>query len=123
MIASGKFVATPMVDGLRCAGILEFGGLEAGPSKAPIEFLMRQVRSALPGLTWQSTVEWMGHRPAPIDSLPFIGEVRNTGVYTAFGHHHIGLTGGAKTGRLVADLITGERDDSRLQAFRPDRFV
>ena len=35
MIASGKFVATPMAQGVRCAGILEFGGLEADPSKAP----------------------------------------------------------------------------------------
>jgi D-amino-acid dehydrogenase len=123
MIATGKFVATPMRDGLRCAGILEFGGLDAGPSKAPIELLMRHVKRALPEMTYTDTVEWLGHRPAPVDSLPFIGQVRQTGVYTAFGHHHIGLTGGAKTGRLIADLITGDQDIARLAAFRPERFL
>lgn len=122
MIASGKFVATPMHDGMRCAGIVEFGGLHNGPSRKPIELLMRQITQLMPTLEYSDTVEWMGHRPAPTDSLPFIGQVRATGIYTAFGHQHIGLTGGAKTGRLVAELICGEQDGSRLSAFRPDRF-
>ena len=122
MIASGKFVATPMHDGMRCAGIVEFGGLEKGPSRKPIELLMRKMKELMPTLEYSDTVEWMGHRPAPTDSLPFIGQIRSSGVYTAFGHQHIGLTGGAKTGRLVAGLITGEQDEPSLAAFRPDRF-
>lgn len=122
MIASGKFVATPMADGLRCAGIVEFGGLEAGPSKAPIEFLMRKFKDTFPDVSYSETVEWLGHRPAPTDSLPFIGQVRSTGIYTGFGHQHIGLTGGAKTGRIIAGLISGEHDETGLESFRPDRF-
>ncbi len=122
MIASGKFVATPMHDGLRCAGVVELGGLDAGPSTEPIAFLRRQVKHVFPEMHSSNTVEWLGHRPAPADSLPFIGQIRNTGVYTAFGHHHIGLTGGAKTGRLVADLISGAADPVALDAFKPDRF-
>lgn len=123
MIASGKFVATPMYDGLRCAGVVELGGLDAGPSREPIDFLMRHVKRTFPDLQYTDTVEWLGHRPAPADSLPFIGQIERTGVYTAFGHHHIGLTGGAKTGRLVADLIAGEQSSDSLNAFRPDRFT
>jgi D-amino-acid dehydrogenase len=122
MIVSGKFVATPMHDGMRCAGIVELGGLQAGPSKAPIELLLRHVKRTFPNLTYSDTVEWLGHRPAPVDSLPFIGQIGSTGVFAAFGHHHIGLTGGAKTGRLVAALITGEQNPAQLHAFRPDRF-
>ncbi|MFK7891767.1 MAG: NAD(P)/FAD-dependent oxidoreductase [Granulosicoccus sp.] len=122
MITSGKFVATPMHDGMRCAGIVELGGLQAGPSKAPIELIMRRVKQTFPTLEYTDTVEWMGHRPAPADSLPFIGQIGSTGVYTAFGHHHIGLTGGPKTGRLLAELICGERDQDELEAFRPDRY-
>jgi len=122
MIASGKFVATPMHDGLRCAGVVEFGGLEAGPSDAPIKFLRRKFKESFPDVTFDSTVEWLGHRPAPADSLPFIGQIGSTGVYTGFGHQHIGLTGGAKTGRILAELISGERDEAELSAFKPDRF-
>ncbi|MFK7861157.1 MAG: NAD(P)/FAD-dependent oxidoreductase [Granulosicoccus sp.] len=122
MIASGKFVATPMHDGMRCAGIVELGGLDAGPSSEPIDLLMRHVKRTFPDLGYSEAVEWMGHRPAPADSLPFIGEIGTTGVYTAFGHHHIGLTGGPKTGRLIAELICRERTPEGLEAYRPDRF-
>ena len=122
MLASGKFVATPMEQGLRCAGILEFGGLEAGPSAAPFALLRRQVKQAFPQLTATSEIEWMGHRPAPSDSLPLIGQIGETGVFTAFGHHHIGLTGGPKTGRLIAGLITGGRVNTDLAPYHPQRF-
>ena len=123
MIASGKFVATPMAEGLRCAGIVEFGGLERGPSKAPFALLRRQTKAAFPDLTWEDEVEWQGHRPAPADSLPLIGEVATTGVFAGFGHHHIGLTAGPKTGRLLAQLILGQQPNLDLTAYAPKRFA
>lgn len=122
MIASGKFVATPMEQGLRCAGVVEFGGLDAGPSKAPLKLLRKQAAQAFPGLTATAEIEWLGHRPAPSDSLPLIGQVGQTGVFTAFGHHHIGLTGGPKTGRLVAGLIAGVPVNTDLAPYNPQRF-
>ncbi len=122
MLASGKFVATPMDQGLRCAGIVEFGGLDAGPSKAPFALLRRQAARAFPHLKATSEIEWLGHRPAPSDSLPLIGQVGETRVFTAFGHHHIGLTGGPKTGRLVAGLITGVPVNTDLAPYHPQRF-
>ena len=122
MIASGKFVATPMEQGLRCAGIVEFGGLDAGPSQAPLDLLRRHVARAFPGLSATNEIEWLGHRPAPSDSLPLIGEIGNSRVFAAFGHHHIGLTGGPKTGRLVAGLITGQQVNTDLAPYHPQRF-
>ncbi len=122
MIAAGKFVATPMEQGLRCAGVVEFGGLDAGPSKAPLDLLRRQAKQAFPHLAATNEIEWLGHRPAPSDSLPLIGQVGQTRVFTAFGHHHIGLTGGPKTGRLIAGLITGQPMNTDLTAYHPHRF-
>ncbi len=123
MVASGKFVATPMSEGVRCAGILEFGGLDAGPSKAPFALLRRQTKAAFPNMTWDDEIEWQGHRPAPSDSLPLIGEVRNSRIFTGFGHHHIGLTAGPKTGRLLAQLITGQAPNMDLTPYAPGRFA
>lgn len=123
MVAGGKFVATPMANGVRCAGIVEFGGLKAGPSRAPLAFLRRKVADAFPGLTAAAQEEWMGHRPAPSDSLPVIGEVGATGVFAAFGHHHVGLTGGPKTGRLVADLVGGRAPNLDMAPYAPQRFA
>jgi D-amino-acid dehydrogenase len=123
MVASGKFVATPMEGRLRLAGIVEFGGLDAPASKAPIELLKHQLRLNMPGLTWKSTREWLGHRPAPCDSIPLIGKLDGVpGAYAGFGHHHIGLTAGPRTGRILADVISGRRPNIDLAPYRPDRF-
>lgn len=122
MVTTGKFVATPMAAGLRCAGVVEFGGLEAGPSSSALNLLRRQTRAAFPGLSHGEEIEWVGHRPAPSDSLPLIGEIRQTGVFAAFGHHHIGLTGGPKTGRLIAGLLANKPSNANLDAFDPMRF-
>ncbi|MEM9966663.1 MAG: FAD-binding oxidoreductase [Pseudomonadota bacterium] len=122
MIASGKFVATPMDQGLRCAGIVEFGGLDAGPSKAPLDLLRRQVKQTFPNLQAAGEIEWLGHRPAPSDSLPLIGEIGEKRIFTAFGHHHIGLTGGPKTGRLIAGLIAGQPINIDMRPYHPQRF-
>ena len=123
MVTTGKFVATPMHDGMRCAGIVELGGLDAGPSQAPLELLMNQVKKTFPDLTYSDTEEWLGHRPAPADSLPFVGEIGSSGVYMALGHHHIGLTGGPKTGRMISDLITGDSFEDDIAPFNPMRFT
>ncbi|SEJ47728.1 D-amino-acid dehydrogenase [Cribrihabitans marinus] len=123
MVAAGKFVATPMEAGLRCAGIVEFGGLEAGPAAAPLALLRKEVRKAFPHLASGQEVEWQGHRPAPSDSLPLIGQVGRTGIYVGFGHHHIGLTGGPKTGRLLAQLMSGQTPNMDMRPYDPARFA
>ena len=122
-IVAGKFVATPMEGRVRLAGIVEFGGLEAPAGKKPVRVLLEHIKRAMPGLTWSETREWMGHRPAPSDSIPLIGEVPGAkGAYLGFGHHHVGLTGGPKTGRILAGLISGERPNLDLAPYRPERF-
>lgn len=123
MVAAGKFVATPMDQGLRCAGVVEFGGLDETPSKAPLALLRRTVAETFPQMQAAEEEEWLGFRPAPTDSLPLIGELGSSGVYTAFGHQHIGLTGGAKTGRMVASLISGQPMNLDMRPYQPDRFA
>jgi D-amino-acid dehydrogenase len=120
MVASGKFVLTPMEGRLRAAGVIEFGGLENDASRAPFDMLHRRVAAILPNMTSDSVVEWMGHRPAPADSLPLIGaNDRNGKSFSAFGHQHVGLTAGAKTGRIIADLIGQRKPNIDLAAFDP----
>ncbi len=122
MDAARKMVVTPMDAGLRLAGVVEFGGLHAGPSKAPAELLLRGGRALLPGLEFSARSDWMGHRPAPSDSLPILGRSPiHSKVFFAYGHHHVGLTAGAKSGRLIAQLMTGAKPDVDLSAYRADR--
>ncbi|HCL66073.1 MAG TPA: FAD-dependent oxidoreductase [Rhizobium sp.] len=123
MIASGKFVVTPMEGRIRLAGVVEFGGLLARASRPPFELLLRNIKAAMPTLTWKDTREWMGHRPAPTDSIPVIGAVpKISGAWLGFGHHHIGLTGGPKTGWLLAQMISGQKTNFDLAPYAPIRF-
>lgn len=124
MVAAGKFVLTPMEGRLRAAGVIEFGGLDAPASRAPLEMLRRQVKKLLPDLRYDEVTEWMGHRPAPADSLPLIGANDSRGrSYSAFGHQHVGLTGGPKTGRMIAELISGASPNMDMRAFDPAKYT
>lgn len=120
-LSAYKFIATPMEGRLRLAGLVEFGGLDAPASEAPYELLLRKVMAAFPGLQWEGEQRWLGHRPATDDSIPVIGQAA-PGVYAAFGHQHVGLTGGPKTGRIVADLVAGRHPNFDMTPYRPDRF-
>ena len=124
MVASGKFVATPMAEGVRCAGVIEFGGLAAGKSQRPLDLIRSRLKDAFPTLTFATCDEWLGHRPAPSDSIPLIGPVPgHPGVFLAFGHHHVGLTSGPKTGRLLATMMQGEAAELDMAPYAPARFV
>lgn len=123
LVNAGQFVATPMEGRLRLAGIVEFGGLHAQPSRAPFRLLLKQALAAMPGLTWDEATEWMGHRPVLPDSLPTIGAVPGLqGAFMGFGHHHVGLTGGPRTGQILAQLVSGTKPNLDLAPYSPARF-
>lgn len=128
LINDAKFNVTPMADRLRLAGVVEFASVDAPAAEPPFEFILRTATRAMPGLRWERMTRWQGHRPAPVDSIPILGEVEDVpGAFMAFGHHHVGLTGGAKTGRLVAEIVAyGVKHVSReidLAPFTPSRFL
>ncbi len=121
MLSDRKIAVTPMTGRVRFAGLVEFAGLDAGPRRAPLRAIAAGA-AAFPGMTWQRETEWLGHRPAPADSIPYIGAVpAHPNVYAAFGHHHVGLTGGARTGRLIADLIAGATPNFDMSPYRVKR--
>lgn len=118
-----SFAITPLEVGLRFAGTVELGGLEAAPNYARAEKLMVHGRRMFGELNEEGRSDWMGFRPSMPDSVPVIsqgGRFRNT--YFAFGHGHIGLTLGPVTGRIIADIAAGRDPGLDLRPFRIDRF-
>ena len=122
MMAAGKFGITPMGDVLRCAGTVELGDTASGPSRAPISFIRKFVNNAFPMLQYTGTEEWLGFRPSTPDSLPLIGQIGKSGIYTCFGHQHIGLTAGPKSGRMITDLIAERHFNFDITPYSPNRF-
>jgi D-amino-acid dehydrogenase len=123
LLQDKKLAITPMEMGLRIAGTVEFGGLEALPNNKRVEALLRLIREVIPGVRADDYTDWMGHRPALPDSLPVIGRSPSApNVAFAFGHGFFGLIGAATTGRIVADLIVGQTPPIDLAPYRIDRF-
>jgi D-amino-acid dehydrogenase len=128
MDAEAKFVATPMEQGLRMAGTVEFAGLEAPPDWRRARILLRHGQAMFPGLPRAVSEDrvalWMGFRPSMPDSLPVIGPTRRyPNAFLAFGHGHVGLIGAPMTGRAIADLIAGRPPAIDLAPFSAARFT
>ncbi len=123
----GKMSITWTDRGLRCAGQVEIAGLEAAPNwkRAEIlrDHLLRSFAKLPRDLPAERVKVWMGHRPSMPDGLPCLGPARATGdVVLAFGHGHVGLVAGPRTGQVVGALLTGEQPGIDIQPFRPSRF-
>ncbi|PUA16943.1 FAD-binding oxidoreductase [Glaciimonas sp. PCH181] len=124
VLADRKVFITPMDCGLRAAGTVEFGGLERPPSASRANLLAEHVKAGLPGLDVSAATTWMGHRPCLPDSMPVIGAMPgHAGLWSAFGHGHLGITGSVHTGRLIADAIGGQPNTGLLDAFSASRFI
>ena len=116
-------IATPMDVGIRIAGTAEYGGLAAEPNPGRWRVLVRHAKRMLPAIDTSTVSEWSNLRPTLPDSLPVIGRAPNfSNVIFAFGHQHVGLTAGPKTGEIVADLVAGRAPNIDLRPFRVDRF-
>ena len=117
-----KLAITPRPTGIRFAGLVEFGSMYSKPNDKAYELLLRNAETMFPGITYEKKQEWSGHRPSTVDSLPIIGpSKKNDKVFFAYGHHHIGLTAGPKTGEMIGKNILRENDQYDLTAYSPDR--
>ena len=120
-----KFIMTPMTDGLRLAGTVEFAGLQAPPSMERAWQLHRLSKGLFRrDLSAEAATPWMGFRPSLPDSLPFIDTVCDGKVLLAFGHQHLGLTQAAVTAEMITQLALpgSSRDLPALEPYRLDRF-
>ncbi|MFT5720320.1 MAG: D-amino-acid dehydrogenase [Motiliproteus sp.] len=123
MFAEGKLVATPMTGGIRFAGLVELGDLDAEPNARFASRLLQHAKKLFPEIDTRDYQQWMGHRPSLPDSLPVIGRSSNhDSVYYAFGHQHMGLTLGPRTGQLIAELVSTGQTGIDLDAYSINRF-
>ncbi|PZP46835.1 MAG: amino acid dehydrogenase [Azospirillum brasilense] len=127
MPSDGKMAITLTRGGLRCAGQVEIAGLDAAPDWRRAEILRDHLLKSFPGLPRDLPAErlevWMGHRPSTPDGMPCLGPSRRSpDVIHAFGHGHVGLVAGPRTGRLVAQMVAGRAPEIPVAPFSPARF-
>jgi D-amino-acid dehydrogenase len=116
------FGITPMEQGLRVVGTVEFGGLKNPISKKRILNLIKNAKYILPDLE-EHEDEWLGFRPTLPDFLPILGPSKNhKNLFYSFGHHHLGWTLGAISGKIISGMIAGENTNLDLSAYNSKRF-
>ncbi len=116
------FAITPMEQGLRVVGTVEFGGLKNPPSKRRILNLVNNAKYLFPELK-EHHDEWLGFRPTLPDFLPVLGPSKNhKNIFYSFGHHHLGWTLGAISGKIISRMIAGEKTNLDLSAYTSQRF-
>ena len=116
------FGITPMEQGLRVVGTVEFGGLDNPPTKKRILNLVNNAKYLFPELD-KHYDEWLGFRPTLPDFLPVIGPSKNhKNLFYSFGHHHLGWTLGAISGNIISKMISGEKTNLNLDPYYSSRF-
>mgnify|MGYP001487838981 FL=1 len=116
------FGITPMEQGLRVVGTVEFGGLDSQLSKSRIKNLIDNAKYMLGDLP-EHQDEWLGFRPSLPDFLPVIGPSKNhKNVFYCFGHHHLGWTLGPISGKIISGMIANENTNLNLEPYSSLRF-
>ncbi len=123
-LADDMVAVTPMGDRLRFSSTLEMAGFDMRVNQKRVDASRRAMREYLTvGESLEELELWRGFRPMSPDDLPIIGRPRAYGnLVLATGHSMAGMTQGPITGRLVAQIITGQEPDLDLTPFSPDRF-
>ena len=118
------FAATPLGDGLRLAGTMDFVGLDLRYDESRARRLADDASRYLRELgTLSGSSTWCGLRPCTPDSLPIVGRSgRVPNLILATGHGMLGLTLAPVTGVAVAQLVTGEPASAPVDALSPARF-
>jgi len=121
--AETGYAMAPMARGIRLTTGAEFADRDA--PKTPVQLARAEpvARQLFPLGERLDPEPWMGVRPCTPDMLPVIGPApRHGGLWFAFGHAHHGLTLGPVTGRLLAEMMTGEKPFIDPAPYRADRF-
>ncbi len=121
--ADQGFVLAPMNRGIRLTSGVEFARRDAPATPIQIERALPKAHKLFPLGEPVDAKPWKGARPCLPDMLPVIGRApRHQGLWFDFGHQHHGLTLGPVTGRLLAEMMTGEVPFADPSPFAVERF-
>jgi len=117
------FVITPTEQGIRLTTGYEFAARDAPPTPVQVGRVLPLARELFP-LGEAVDEPWLGRRPCLPDSIPVMGPApRHPGLYLDFGHSHLGFTLGPVSGRLIAEIILGEKPVADPAPYAVTRFT
>lgn len=114
---------TPFEEGYRVGSTMEFAGYDTTLNRHRLNYLRSGAAEYLHEPTAEPVEEeWYGWRPMTADGIPFIDRSPRFGnVWIGAGHSMLGISMGTGTGKLLAELITGQKPHVPAECYRVNR--
>lgn len=126
MLTEARVAVSPMGGALRFGGTMELSGLNEEIAPRRVQGIIDAVPRYYPELEaedFEGIRPWRGLRPCSPDGLPYLGRsARISNLVVATGHAMLGISLGPITGRLVSQIISGEKSKFDLGLLSPDRY-
>ncbi len=127
ILSEARVAVTPMAGALRFGGTMEITGNDLSINPARVRGIVKAVPKYLPDFgdeDFLGVMPWAGLRPCSPDGLPYIGRFhRYANLSVATGHAMMGLSLGPITGKLMAEVLAGEKTSIDIQQLSPDRYA
>jgi D-amino-acid dehydrogenase len=122
-----RLAVTPMDGALRVGGTMEMAGIDESITPRRVRGITRAFPDYFPAFSENDFAEvnpWSGLRPVSPDGMPYLGRTQRWKNLTiATGHAMMGLSLAPATGKIVTDVLAGEKSPVALDLMSPDRFA
>ncbi|HZT22633.1 MAG TPA: FAD-dependent oxidoreductase [Verrucomicrobiae bacterium] len=126
ILCEARVAVTPMDGALRVGGTMEIAGLNEDISPVRVQGIVHSFCRYFPEFRaedFDGIQPWRGLRPCSPDGLPYVGRTKKfENLSLATGHAMMGVSLGPVTGKLMADILSGEKPAVDLALLSPDRF-
>lgn len=127
ILSEARVAVTPMGSALRFAGTMELTGIDEGINARRVRGIVKSVSGFFPDVIpshLSQTTARSGLRPCSPDGLPYVGRVaRFANLSVATGHAMMGISLGPITGKLMAEILSGEPLSCSMEGLSPDRYA
>jgi D-amino-acid dehydrogenase len=127
ILMEARMAITPLsAHKIRFGGTMEIVPTHTPPRMKRVKAMLTAMQQFLPEFDVpmpDADKVWHGYRPCSADGLPYIGRTKAvTNLVIATGHSMLGLSLGAATGKLVAEILNETPLSMDISPFDPDRF-
>ncbi|MEO6548064.1 MAG: FAD-dependent oxidoreductase [Ferruginibacter sp.] len=127
ILCEARVAITPMNGYMRYGGTMEIAPVNDKINMKRVEGIVQSIPKYFPSIHLAMPEKediWFGFRPCTPDGLPYIGFARKlSNLLIAGGHAMSGLSLGPATGKLIAELASGEKPSMNISAFNAGRFA
>ena len=127
IFTEARMAVTPMGSSLRFGGTMEISGLNEDINPVRVLGIIKSVTKYFPKFApadFAGVQPWRGLRPCSPDGLPYLGRTAKfSNLILATGHAMMGMSLSPITGKIVSEIVSGEKPSFDLRLLSPDRYT